>query len=199
MKVFYTSSQRLPRDYNNTHIKALRNLGHTVFIRSRPEDYSYVSQKEAREVVKKNINNIKKCDVVVAEVSFISGSIGYHISTGITEKKPILILYDFEELRDQARLATSLLGLPSKYLVFKPYKLSNLTEVLKSSFIEIKDLMHTKFNFLVPPEISSYMEWQNKYKNRPKSELVREALEEKMRRDKEYLDSLSRKDLYRLD
>lgn len=190
MKIFLAYSQVLPKNYSDTIVNTLSDLGHNIFLRQRPKDYKLVSKADAERITKESVAFIKKSDVVFVEVSFASVALGYLISAAIFYKKPIIAIYstnDFKGMKNViTKLPLTLKGIPSNNLLIYEYNNNSLKKVVIAGLNESKSLLFSKFNFLISPKISNYLEWGARYFEKSKSEIVRMILENHIDEDKEY-------------
>ena len=191
MKIYLTTSKRLPKNFIEDIEKAIISSGHKLLKRVRPDLYHKTSQKEAEKISEENIYLIKSADVLVAETSFVSAAIGFHLAQAIAQKKPLVILYNFKDFkgmdRSIQRIPLTLKGIRGKNSIMCEYNSSNLFNSIGSCLKEAEKLLHTKFNFLVPPEIGEYLEWNVKFNKRSKSDVTRESLLNTMKSDEDYL------------
>jgi hypothetical protein len=133
---------------------------------------------------KRNMTAIKKCDFLVAEVSNLSSGIGFLISTALTMKKPVLALY---YKPSKHHLSTMLKGSTSnKLMFFKEYDDSNYEKVVKDFLNSVKSIIDTKFILIISPEIDRYLEWVSDNRRMHKAQVVRNAVEDIMKKDKDW-------------
>jgi nucleoside 2-deoxyribosyltransferase len=184
----------MPETYLSNLLSAFSTLNISILNRVRPDSYDSFDFNEAQKVVKTNAKLIKNSDFVVAEVSFFSGTTGYDISFALEEKKPIIVLYNLVDYRGDSRsiktLPVTLKGNTSKYIIAREYDNKTLKRTLELAIKDAKDLADTKFILIIPPEIDRYLEWNVKVKGIAKAEITRQAVEEMMKKDKEYISYL---------
>jgi hypothetical protein len=124
---------------------------------------------------------IHDCDFVVAEISYPSTvNIGFEINNILERGKPVIGL--FKEGKDP--IFTS--ELHSKRLIKSSYTKENLKEVLAWAIEEVKEIINKRFTFLVPPEISDFLEDSYKSHGITASDLIRDLVKKEMTKlDKE--------------
>ena len=187
-----------PRDKNldiiyDTIIKTLKKEGHNIDIGwrkvSREEDI-----KNYHKTYKRNIKAIKKCDFMIVETSNPVGSVGFLIATALEHKKPVLAIYSKDYAKD---ISTTLKAKSNetKLLRYKEYSLKNLSRLITDYTKTVKRLLDTKFILIIPPEIDRYLEWASKEKRMHKAQLVREAIEKMMKRDKDWKEYLKKSEV----
>ncbi len=138
---------------------------------------------------KRNINSIRSCDVIVAEISGISSGIGFLLAKGVEEKKPVIALFNKESKNNPS---LTLKGINNRHFHYYEYTAKSLENILKDALDKVKKQLDTKFILIIPSEIDRYLEWASDYKRMHKAQVVREAIEKYMEKDedwKEYLAS----------
>jgi nucleoside 2-deoxyribosyltransferase len=167
--------------------KELKARGHKINDYRLSEDFQYkvqYSDKEMGEYYKNMMNAIKQCDVMIVDISSRSSGVGYEIGVAITEKKPILAVYSGSK---EAHSSLSLASNPSKYLSVKNYTSDKSLLSLSEAFIkDAQQKIDTKFILIISPQIDKYLEWAASERRMHKAQVVREALEAQMNKDKEY-------------
>lgn len=190
MKVYITSNINFEDEIDESVKEIVSSVeshgnGTSLNVKNVEHDQK-VDDKLLNDIYKKSLTAIKNSDFVIAEMSYPSASIGYEISFAISEKKPVLVLYNASKATD-VKMEFSLLGNNSKYIRVRKY---TDKEDIKSSikyFVEdIKDIIDTKFILIIPAYIDKYLEWNVKHKGMSKAEVTRNAIEVVMEKDIEY-------------
>ncbi len=201
MKVYFACSQYLPSHVRESISQTIEEIG----AKTERQDYKDTNRSndnfnEAQRIFQNNLKNIKSSDIVIAEASYISSGIGYEISFALTEKKPVIVLFNLNMHTDDPRhikeIPLSLKGNPSKYLLLKEYDSANLQKIIEHSIGDARAVMDTKFILIIPPIIDRYLEWNVKERGKSKAEITREAIEEWMKRDDSYQKYLNENDMY---
>ncbi len=147
--------------------------------RSSEEDAS-----NFQDAYKNNMKSIKNADILVAEVTNLSSGIGYLISTALNLKKPVLALF---QKNSGKKPSTMIKGSTANKLVFfEEYTSDSIDNISKKFVRSVKNIMDTKFILIISPEIDRYLEWASDHKRMHKAQIVREAVEEMMKKDKEW-------------
>lgn len=192
MKIYYTYSAQLPDEVTNKISEIISGMGGSVKSRIRPSSYQDFNLKEAEDVYKNNVKQIKMADLVIADISYVSSGVGYEVSLALDEKKPVICLYNLKDLKNSENLIKSvpvnLKGNTSKYLILKEYDLTSLKKTLELAIKDAKSLADTKFILIIPPEIDRYLEWNVKEKGVSKAEITRQAVENMMKDDRAYME-----------
>lgn len=164
-------------------ITHLRKQGHTVtdvYSSEKypaPEDIDYHVQK-----YKEAEKAIKLADAVIIEVSYPGRRIGFEIARALGEKKIVIALF-----KKGSKLNVSpIIGNRSKNYILQEYGEDNLIENVERALKEAKKLLDTKFILIISPEIDQYLEWSSDTRRMHKAQIVRNAVEEAMKKDKEY-------------
>ena len=187
MKVFFIGSDRTQL-YNvelyKKIVNKLDNLGLKVdrswLNTTTKEDYH-----DFEKAHKRNLNSIKNCDIMVAEVTKMTSGVGFLIATALTEKKPVLAIFEKDKL-DLPSITLKGSSKLSKLLKYEEYKLDNIESVVKSYLTKIRSMLDTKFILIISPEIDRYLEWASANRRMHKAQVVRSALEGIMEKDTEY-------------
>jgi 1-aminocyclopropane-1-carboxylate deaminase/D-cysteine desulfhydrase-like pyridoxal-dependent ACC family enzyme len=183
MKVLFVYSQNDPKLNKNYSAisQSLENAGNKIVVFKL--DNSTSSEQAAKEY-QKLIASLKKIDFVVVEGTSPANGIGFLIATAINEKKPVLTLVDSKT--KEKREAFWNFASKSKLLTFNEYELKTIEEVISQFNNSVKKVIDTKFILIISPEIDSYLQWASDNRRMHKAQVVRRAVEEVMRNDKEY-------------
>lgn len=127
---------------------------------------------------------MKKADVVVAEVSHPSTSIGYELARALEWEKPVLVLHS-----DETDSPTILRGRISDKLILQSYNLRNLEEVIKGGLDFFKRAADERFTLVLPARLVKYLDWIVIHKKIPRSVFIREILSDKQEMDQQYFDT----------
>ncbi len=136
------------------------------------------------EIHKTILRKIREADVVIADTSTSSSSVGYEIAMAQAERKPILVLHNKKRI---GFLADILGGNTAKIFKLVQYdeiekSLAEVDAFLKSA----RDMIDTKFILIISPEIDRYLEWVAEERRMHKAQVVRNAIEDMMAKDKDY-------------
>lgn len=198
MKIYFAtsySSANVDFDLIKQIIDGLKASGHTVMKRPfKPEDESTMNKKvsEVLEIsnadiattYKSVLKKIREADLVIAESTETSLSIGYEIATAQAERKPILCVYNKTR---SPRLPNFFLGNGSKLFKVIGYSDAQDANQQINKFVEeTKNLIDTKFILIISPQIDKYLNWAAEERRMHKAQIVRNAIEEVMLKDKEY-------------
>lgn len=183
MKVLFVYSQNDPKLNKNYSAisQSLENAGNKIVVFKLDDN---TSSEQAAKEYQKLIASLKKIDFVVVEGTSPANGIGFLIATAINEKKPVLTLVDSKT--KEKREAFWNFASKSKLLTFNEYELKTVEQVISQFNNSVKKVIDTKFILIISPEIDSYLQWASDNRRMHKAQVVRRAVEEVMRDDKEY-------------
>lgn len=137
---------------------------------------------EKRLYNKKIIDQIKKSDIVVAETTSESLSVGYLISVSLDLMKPTILLYK----GDGESNILSTVEETDKLLIGNYKETSEIKVVLRKLIIMAKSKSDVRFNFFVSPKILAYLDWVSQQKMIPRSVFLRNLIKREMKKDREF-------------
>lgn len=114
---------------------------------------------------------INKADVVIADTTIRSFSVGYQVAMAIQMKKPTLVLHS-EGTSDSVFASGIQVG-----VAYKEYTPDNvkhmIRDFLKENDIQAKDM---RFNFFIDRPIYNYLRWAAYKTGKTKAEILRELV-----------------------
>lgn len=190
MKIYFSATITADKDLKNNYktiVDTLKKSGHEVLQYGSdhlsPTELVNRTDEEIEKAYKMLDKLMKQADIVVAEISLPSVGIGYEISEAISQKKPVLALTykkaDFQPL-------ATIEGNKSKFIKYVKYDQENIITVLNSFVEESRSIIDTKFILIISPEIDKYLNWAADERRMHKAQVVRNAVEDMMNKDKEY-------------
>lgn len=188
MKAYFSASVH-GRSINGENYKkivdTLKKLGFEVFadhvMKTDAEGIDRQSDQEIKDVYRDLINRIKKSDLIVAEVSTPSVSVGHEITEAINLNKPVILLHS-----DGGNRAMLLEGMSDAKVQNIAYNSGNLIGLLEVAIEEAKKSVDVRFNFFVSPKILNYLDWVAQKRMIPRSVFLRNLIEREMKKDKEF-------------
>ena len=188
MKAYFSASVHGKKNYSENYlaiVKTLKDVGFDVYadhiLKTNAEEIDKQSIDEIKNVYKALIDKIKKSDLVVAEVSTPSVSVGHEITEAINLNKPVILLSTAGGNR-----AMLLEGRKDGKVQSINYTMTNLVANLRKAIEEAKGNMDVRFNFFVSPKILAYLDWVAQKRMIPRSVFLRDLIEKEMRKDKDY-------------
>lgn len=173
MKIFITKPE-------NTNEKQLATFLHGVD-HLRKQGHNIVLDKDmyGPNYFKKAERTLKDTDIVIVEVTNADVKVGYEIARALNEKKIVIGMYDENK-------KSALAEYKSKSLLQFSYNKNNVSEVIDTAITKAKGKLDTKFILIISSEIDRYLEWASQEKRMHKAQIVRDAVESVINKDKDY-------------
>lgn len=126
-----------------------------------------------------SVEAINRADVVVAETSTPSFSVGYQVALAVNMKKPILVLN-----REGVEKSFFASGIETG-IEYEKYTEENVENIVQS-FLEKNDIAtkDMRFNFFIDRPIYNYLRWAALKTGKTKAEILRELVQREIK-DKE--------------
>jgi len=132
---------------------------------------------------KKVLRGIKSHDVVLAEISYPSLSVGYLLALAVESGKPAIALYNTEKKPHLLRT----LEADDKFYSYQYRDYVDLQDELPLLIKFAGEQQDTRFNFFISPRHQNYLDWIAKNKKIPRSVFLRRLIEEHMEENEEYM------------
>lgn len=184
MIVHFIASRRNPvRDYPTykSIIKIIKDLGHEVARDWVTSDSDFIasgrrhSELDWQKLNEANLGALSRAELIIAEATTQSFSVGYLVANAIQQKKPVLVL-----TRDNALEGTFISGIDSDFVRLVDYSEGKEDELKKviaafidENTVENKDL---RFNFFIDRAIYNYLRWAAFKTGKTKAEILRELV-----------------------
>jgi len=189
MKIFFMASIHGKNDYGDNYrqiVKILEKTEHKVFsdhvLQVNKKDLKDWDNEKKVSFHKKIMDQIKGVDLVVAEISYSSMSVGYLISLALDCGKPTIVLYSGK--KEPHILST--IEKSERLLLYKYDQADELRDSLKSLIKDASDQMDVRFNFFISPKIGAYLDWISKNKKIPRAVFLRRLIKDHMKKNKDY-------------
>jgi hypothetical protein len=188
MKAYFTASLRGTDKYleNYTRIvkvmegSGFKTMTSDVLMPGSVKKVYAQTQTERYEAFQKLTKKLKQADLVVAEISTPSISIGYEVTHALELSKPVVVLHT------KGNGAVMLEGMKHEKLQVVEYSPDSLEEKLKKALTEAQKSVDVRFNFFVSPKILAYLDWVAQKRMVPRSVFLRDLIEKELRKDKEF-------------
>lgn len=198
MKVFFTcSSQKISK-----HEKFYRHIrdeiisqGHqltrdwidysiNVAKRGTPDISSYSIYKDIAAA-------ILTADVIIADATIKSMSLGHQITFAIQKEKPTLLLKYRGESDESEKLFIEGSDFPN--LIVENYKdTNNINKILKRFFYRYESQSKKRFNLVLTEILDNYISWASFHYKKTKTEIIHDAVDKTSKNDLAYKNYLSR-------
>lgn len=180
MNIFFAScSSKLHSDQEIRIVAILDNLkqlGHHVY------EYVYdIEKMDDPRPFKELSQQILSADIFIAEMSIPSQTLGFQLSFAYNNTKPTIYMYDEST---KGRPDTALSDHPSRLIKIAPYNSSNVRKVLTKSLKTAANQLNSKrTSFMSTYRIDNYINEQSSTTGTPKSEIIRQILNDAVMND----------------
>ena len=121
MKIYFSGSISGGRDHEGIYqhlVAHMQALGHNVLSAHVADPIALEAEKDlpSREVFERDVNWVKDCDEMIAEVSTPSLGVGYEYGLAVQLGKPVLCVY-----RSGLRMSKMIIGNPAPNLTLAVY------------------------------------------------------------------------------
>jgi nicotinamidase-related amidase len=171
-----------------TIINSLRSAG--VFVVASSDENNTDFKKEDLERMNETGEILlDKMDGIIVEASKPDQEIGYLLAYAISQKKPLLYLYQKGTPEKVAQGYLTKKNTPQS-VSMKGYAKSDLVESLlnwvATQGISRQEKPNIKFTLRITPQIERYLNWKSKKRKLAKADFLRELIEEIIKKDEEF-------------
>ncbi|MFA6553828.1 MAG: hypothetical protein WCT27_05370 [Patescibacteria group bacterium] len=171
-----------------TIINSLRSAG--VFVVASSDENNTDFKKEDLERMNETGEILlDKMDGIIVEASKPDQEIGYLLAYAISQKKPLLYLYQKGTPEKVAQGYLTKKNTPQS-VSMKGYTKSDLVESLlnwvATQGISRQEKPNIKFTLRITPQIERYLNWKSKKRKLAKADFLRELIEEIIKKDEEF-------------
>lgn len=168
----------------------IKKIGHKVdsdlyYLTSEEQLDGLEDKKDSINFQKKIIEGIKKCDVLVMDITVQRVSSGYWISLALDLNKPVVAL----SKKGGKHHLLKALEVNQKFALFQYDKLADIDRELPLLLDFAAEQQDTRFNFFISSKHQNYLDWISKFKKIPRSVYLRELIETEMLKNSEYLEN----------
>lgn len=192
MKIFFGCSTSQLREYKHNYIKIRDVIIENNHILTRdwlPLALAKLDSKDreydAINAYKKVIEAINKSDLLIIDDTASGFSTGHEITLGLMKQKPTLVLWHNTKKRlfDKRMIH----GIESPYLVTSYYEESNLEEIILKFINQFSHATQKhRFHLVIDEVERNYIDWAKFKNDKSRTEIIREAIREKLSNDGEY-------------
>ena len=118
---------------------------------------------------------IHESDIVVANVSYPSISVGYEIAMALNQNKPVLALYEVG-----TKPPNLLVNYKNDWVVCEAYSQTTLPEIIDEFIRFAQSRTEMRFTFFLSPSQAAHLEHVSRHHNTPKSVYLRNLIEQDM-------------------
>lgn len=195
MKIYYTASTEFKEsdETSNVFQKTLNYITFKVGKKNvkswkQTPELTKNDQSKMGEVVKAvklNEKSIRDCDAMVIDITKGSSGVGFQIALGMNEKKATLVMRNKKDAR-RTRFDSTTANF-HKNVVYREYdSTEEITGIIDEFIEDAKQKIDTKFILIIPAEIDKYLNWASDFRRMHKAQVVRQAVEKEMSKDKDW-------------
>lgn len=187
MKIFVTQNDTQKKSELKSFSKGIdfiRKQGHNLISDEEIRKKFDLRKEEDLNKYQTKLNrSLKDTDIVIAEISSADAKVGFDLAKAIAEKKVVICL----QKEKSANSISSIHGIKNnRQLIVKKYNEENIENVITEAVEEAKGKLDTKFILIISPEIDRYLDWASQNKRMHKAQIVRNAIEDQIKKDKGY-------------
>ncbi len=193
MKIYFTASiaaksidPQIDEIYRKI-VERLQEMGNDVMsdhvIKLNEKFVNEVDDNYRMNYYKKMLQMINRADLVIAEVTHSSTSIGHEITLALEKNKPVIIVSLAGEV---PQIFKAIKEDPNLY-IFEYRDIDDLSNRLPEEIRQVKEGEDIRFNFLIPASMVDYLEWVSRNRRIPKSVFLRDLIKHEIEKDDEYL------------
>lgn len=186
MKIYFTASITGKKFYKENYVRIVEEMnrfGCTVYdntANKERKDIENLTRTQLDANFKEIWKSMKESDVVVAEISYPSVSIGFEVTSALKMSKQVLVLH-------VPTNHASLLGATrDRNLVVCEYSLENLNIKLSKALRKLENDINVRFNLFISKNLMANLDSVALNQRMNKSEYVRQLIERDMKRNKRY-------------
>ena len=187
MTVYFTASVSGKKDLMEQYkaiVNVLKTKGNEVIsehvLNVSPTDLNTETEEDRVSQNKQLTKWLNQADIIVAEVSSPSVSVGYEIALGLDKSKPVFVVHQ------ASTPPPALVGEKSERFLLSSYDLEDLKNTIQVSFDYLMDQVDTRFNFFISPKHQNYLDWISQNRKIPRSVFLRRLIEKHMEENEEY-------------
>lgn len=183
MKVFFTGSPRALKTYKKEHeaiYAAIEKAGGTnlssLVIKADPDKFYQVSHEDEVKHFNVTMDHVQNADIVCAEVTTHSMSMGYIINKTLELNKPAIVLHlpGFKPFFFR--------GINNEKLLICEYTAETADKVIGDAFDYVDTRSDVRFNFYLSSAQANFIEQMGKKENESRSSVLRMIIAKEMER-----------------
>lgn len=123
------------------------------------------------DIYKNITNSIENADIVIADITYPSGGVGFQVYHAIKNKKPIAIIYTNHH---KANPSMVIRGIKSSKVFIQEYKnINELQTIIPKLLGSCQKMIKVRFNLVLPNRELSWLNNYSKSKNISTTKLIR--------------------------
>jgi hypothetical protein len=187
MKIFFVGSPRALKEHKNELTKiyhTITQLGHEnlyhLVINSNPDTFYNKNETQINFHFKTTSQALHAADLLIVEASIHSLSMGYLVRMGEELDKPVIVMYK------SGSEPFFFSGNTYERLLLVEYTLESIKENLTQALSYASDLLDTRFNLFLSPQMNSYLKWITKRNRTNRSTYIRQLLQNEIKQHPEF-------------
>ncbi len=160
MRVYFTASLTGKAQYSENYhaiVSALKHLGHEVIA---DHIFSTTAKETRSDPLNKRLEYLRylndglaKCDLLIAETSYPSTSVGFEVCWALNRGKSVVVLYT-----ENVGFPPVLAGVDNEKLIIEVYSKSNLFKVIGGALTMVEKTKDQRFTMLLPADIMQHLD-----------------------------------------
>ena len=188
MKVFFTcSTSRFLENYDcyRTLCQHIKKLGHELTDDWLDEAYRNIQNKisgDSNNVYERKVRAINQSDVIIAEASIKSFTVGHQITLGLNKTIPTLLLF---KCKNKKQKMPYIEGIKSSWLTKKSYKTKEEAFQIIENYLHLYSSKRKtySFNLVINQEENLCLEKRMLKLGKTKTEIIRNLIQEAIQRE----------------
>lgn len=177
----------------NEFVQIIDNVFHSLNIKSDLSYFETTSEndkKKLRDINKRIERILYRSDALIIETTKKSTGMGIIIGMAINMRKPVLMLYNKELRQGQVSIIADAVSSSNRAFLtsYTDYNKSSLEMIVRDFLKKAKELTESKFNIILPPDITKYLAWYSDKQKVPKVDRLRELILNDMSKNKQWKD-----------
>jgi hypothetical protein len=193
MKIYFTCTTAQFDKYKDVYWdmrKFLVDEGHLLTLDWMPEVYKkneagVTEVRDIEKIYKNCIDAIWDSEMVIVEDTVSNFSTGHQITIAIKRKKPTLVLWEKDK---QRQFNDSFInGIESDFLEVHQYQGQEYKSIIKTFINKYADAkIKNRFHLVLNNVERNYLDWANHKRNKSRTRIIRDALNDVIDHDEEY-------------
>lgn len=128
-------------------------------------------------------DHLLSADAIISDTSLLDGAAGFQLAYAIESGKPVLLLHYTKTNPTKPDLTPA----KSKNATVRSYDdLLDLEQHVDLFVKKVQDTLDAKLFMIIPPDVNKYLEWISAHTKFSKSDIVRTAVLDVAKKDKDY-------------
>lgn len=192
MIIFFSCSTKDILKYQNFYREirnSIKDLGHTINRDWIDKSIEFAEKKTkdvpSSSVYKEVMSAIVTADLIIVDATVASMSVGHQLTFALQKMKPVLLLQNIKKNKESKELFIG--GAKSPLLMIKSYNsIKEIRLIVKEFIRKFESNSKTRFNLVLNKALDSYIQWSAFNYKKSKTEIIQEAIDEKMQKDKNF-------------